>query len=155
MRRTIRTSLAGGVLLFAAACGTATGTTATGTPAVAGSGAAVGAPPAVAATCEKLGQAFDKNIAAFAQSLTTLVADRKTVAQAQESLAAFATAVADATKASEDAEIRADGKQAADQMKAKSADKKFFATIKTAKDVDQTMGVTLTGWMSPITRHCS
>jgi hypothetical protein len=84
-----------------------------------------------------------------------MVADRKTVAQAQDSLAGFATAVTDATKASDDAQLRADGKQAADQMRAKSADPKFFAGIKTGEDVAQTMGPTLTQWLSPVTRHCS
>ena len=153
MRRTIHTLLVGGVLLSAAACGTATGTTApTTTP---GTTIAASTPSAVAATCEALGQAYTTNIAALAQALTTLVADRKTVAQAQQSLAAFATAVADATKASDDAQVRADGKQAADRMRAKSADKRFFAAITTGKDVNQTMGPTLTEWLSPITRHCS
>lgn len=152
MRRTILTLLVGGVLLSAAACGTATDTP-TATPAV--QAPAASAPAAVASTCEALGQAYSKNIAALAESLTTLVADRKTAAQAQASLASFATAVADATKASQDAQFRADGKQAADQMRTRSADTKFFAAIKTKEDVAQTMGPTLTGWLSPVTRHCS
>jgi len=152
MRRMISTLSVGGVLLSATACGTAPGTT--GTPSVA-SAPAGSAPAAVASTCEALGQAYSKNIATFAESLTNLVADRKTVAQAQKSLAGFATAVSDATKASENAELKADGKLAADQMLAKSKDKKFFAGIKTGEDVNQTMGATLTGWLSPVTRHCS
>lgn len=151
MRRTICTLLVGGVLLSAAACGTATDTTATTSPAVAPAGSA----PAVASACEALGEAYNKNIAALAEALTTLVADRKTVAQAQESLATFATAVAEATKASEDAQLRADGKQAADRLRATSADTKFFAAIKTGEDVNKTMGSTLTEWLSPVTRHCS
>jgi hypothetical protein len=152
MRRTIRTLLVGGVLLSAAACGTATGTTAATTTA---SAPAATVPPAVATTCEALGQAYGNNIPALAKALSTLVADPKTVAHAQESLATFADAVADATKASGDAQLRADGKQVADQMRAKSGDTKLFAAIKTTKDVDQTMGPTLTQWLSPIARHCS
>jgi hypothetical protein len=152
MRRTIVTLLVGGVLLSATACGTATGTTAP-TPAISAPGGGVTA--AVASTCEALGQAYEKNIAALAKSLTTLVADRKTVAEAQQSLAAFADAVTDATKASDDTELRADGKKAADAMRAKSEDTKFFAAIKTPEDVDKTMGPTLTQWMSPVNRHCS
>jgi hypothetical protein len=155
MRRTIRTLLVGGVLLSAAACGTATGTTPTTGASTAAGAPAGSVPGTVGATCEALGQAYSKNIASLAESLTTLVADRKTVAKAQESLAGFATAVADATKASDDAQVRADGKQAAEQMRAKSADTKFFATIKTSEDVSKTMGPTLTGWLSPVTRHCS
>jgi hypothetical protein len=160
MRRTIRTLIVGGVLLTATACGTAPGTpNAAGTPAVgsapAGSAPAAKAPPGVGSTCDALGQAYSKNIATFAESLTNLVSDPKAVAKAQQSLAGFATAVSDATKASENAELKADGKLAADQMLAKSKDKKFFAAIKTGEDVNQTMGATLTGWLSPVTRHCS
>jgi hypothetical protein len=155
MRRTIRTLLVGGVLLTAAACGTATDTASTaGTPGVAG------APPATVSTalkstCEALGQAYGRNMAALAESLTTYVGDRTTVARAQASLAAFATAVENATKASTDAKLKADGKQAADRMHAKSTDTKFFGTIKTSQDVEKTMGPTLTAWLSPVTRHCS
>jgi hypothetical protein len=149
MRRTIATLLTGGVLLAVTACGTAGDTT----PVV--SAPTTGAPPAIRSTCEALGQAYGKNMSALAESLSTLVADRATLAQAQRSLAGFATAVVDATKVSDDPQIRADGKQAADRMRAKSADPKFFAAIKTSKDVDQTMGPTLTEWLSPISRHCS
>ena len=41
------------------------------------------------------------------------------------------------------------------QMRAKSSDTKFFATIKTPADVDKTMGTTLTGWLSPVQKQCS
>ena len=149
MRRTIRTLLVGGVLLSAAACGTASGT-----PTVAGS-PAPSVNPAVSATCQALAGVYGNNMAVLAESLANYVADRKAVAQAQGSLAAFAVAVAEATKASEDTQMRADGKTAADRMSAKAADPKFFAAIKTTKDVDQTMGPTLTEWLSPIARHCS
>jgi hypothetical protein len=151
MRRTIRTLLVGGVLLSAAACGTAPGTTAPTMPA----SAPATAPAAVASACEALGRTYNTNLAAFAKALTNMVADRKTVTQAQRSLATFAAAVADATKASTDAQIRADGKQVADRMRAESADPKFFAAIKTTQDVNQTMGPTVTQWLSPIARHCS
>jgi hypothetical protein len=155
MRRTIRTLLVGGVLLTAAACGTAAdNTSSAGTPsAVVAS--APSAPAALKSTCEALGQAYGRNMAALAESLTNLVADRTTVARAQASLAAFATAIENATKASDDAQLRVDGKQAADRMHAKATDPKFFGGIKTAKDVEKTMGPTLTAWVSPISRHCS
>ena len=159
MRRTIRTLFVSGVLLSTAACGTATGTSGTpnvpGAPGGASAPAAAAAPGALASTCEALGQAYSTNIAAFAESLTTLVNDSKAVAGAEASLTAFAGAVADATKGSDDAQIKADGKKAADTMRAKAADKKFFAGIKTAADVERTMGPTLTEWMSPVTKHCS
>lgn len=151
MRRTVTTLLVGGVLLTAAACGTAK------SPAAAPEAAAPAstAPVAIKVTCEALGAAYGKNMAPFAEALTKYVADRKTIAAAQQSLAAFATAVADATQSGGDAQLKADGKQAADQMRAKSADAKFFAAIKTSEDVNKTMGSTLTAWLSPVNRHCS
>ena len=152
MRRTIPTLLAAGVLLTAAACGTATDPA---TPASAPAAAAPSVPAAVKSTCEALGQAYGRNMAALAESLTNLVADRTTAPRAQASLADFGTAIENATKASDDARMRADGKQTADRMRATSADPKFFGAIKTSGDVQKTMGPTLTGWLSPVARHCS
>lgn len=151
MRRAIRTVLAAGVLLTAAACGAGPGGTGGTTPA----SVPATAPPATAAACEALAQAYGKNMAPFAQSLGGLVADGKAVKPAQQALAAFAAAVQGATQASTDAEIRADGQRAADEMRATAADAKFFAGIKTAEDVDRAMGQTLTGWLAPLNRHCS
>lgn len=156
MRRTIPTLLAAGVLLTAAACGTATDQTgpATGTPgAVAASAPSV--PAAIRSTCEALGQAYGRNMAALAESLTNLVADPANTPRAQASLAAFGAAIENATKASDDTQLRADGKQTADRMRTTSADPKFFRAIKTTGDVAKTMGPTLTGWLSPVSRHCS
>ena len=151
MRRTIPTLLAAGVLLTAAACGTAApGSTAAGTPS-----AEAAAPPALKSTCEALGEAYGRNMAALAESLTNLVADRSAVARAQASLAAFGAAVENATKSSDDARLRTDGAQTAARIRTTSADPKFFAAVKTTADVQRTMGPTLTGWLAPVTRHCS
>ncbi|XVV09789.1 hypothetical protein ACQP2X_33735 [Actinoplanes sp. CA-131856] len=143
------------VLLVAAAassgCYTATGAT-PGTSA---------APPSVStelkSTCDALGKAYGERMAPFAESLTTLVGKRTPEAQkrAQDSLAAFATAVDDATRDSGDTELRTDGKKTADQLRATSGDAAFFAAIKTEKDVTTTLGPTLKGWLTPVTRHCS
>ncbi|MBL7258134.1 hypothetical protein [Paractinoplanes lichenicola] len=146
--------LAGGLLLLASACGTATGSPGT-TPQAASAAPITTAQAATKSTCEALGQAYGKNMAPFAEALTKYVADRKTIAAAQSSLAAFATAVQEATATSEDAQVKADGKQAADKMHAKSTDATFFGTIKTSKDVDKTLGPTMTEWLSPVSRHCS
>ncbi|MFF5077305.1 hypothetical protein ACFY36_09645 [Actinoplanes sp. NPDC000266] len=141
------------VLLTAAAaagCSTAAGSTTT-LP------AAPSAPAELKSTCDALGKAYGERMAPFAQSLTTLVGKRTPDAQkqAQDSLAAFATAVDDATRTSSDATLKADGKKTADQLRTKSGDTKFFATIKTEKDVTTTLGPTLKEWLSPVTRHCS
>ncbi|MBM2621076.1 hypothetical protein JIG36_36805 [Actinoplanes sp. LDG1-06] len=156
MRRTAHVLLAAGLLGAVASCGTATnsGNPAVGTPGAAAAPAST-APAAIRTTCEALGQAYGKNMAPFAEALTRFVTDRKTIATAQQSLAAFATAVQDATAASTDAQLKADGKQAADRMHAKSTDAQFFGAIKTTKDVDKTLGPTLTEWLSPVQRHCT
>ncbi|XVU22683.1 hypothetical protein ACQPZJ_36225 [Actinoplanes sp. CA-054009] len=143
------------VLLAAAAAATGCGTAAGSSP------GATAAPPSVPAelksTCDALGKAYGERMAPFAESLTTLVGKRTPDAQkrAQDSLAAFATAVDDATRASGDTALRADGKKTADQLRAKSGDAAFFAGIKTEKDVTTTLGPILKEWLTPVTRHCA
>ncbi|MFC7534333.1 hypothetical protein [Actinoplanes sp. GCM10030250] len=154
MHRSIPTLLlTSGILLTAAACGTAPGA---GPTAGAASGPAVPTPaPAIAVTCEALSQVYQANMAPLAQALTEVTTDAKTTTQAQRAMANFATAVQDATKASTDAELRSDGQKAADQLRAKSKDAAFFKTIKSPADVDKTIGPALTEWLSPIQRHCA
>ncbi|GAA0486023.1 hypothetical protein Ade02nite_09690 [Paractinoplanes deccanensis] len=148
------------VLLVAAAvavvsgCGTVAGTPA-GTPPPAAPAPSV--PAELKATCDALGKVYGEKMAPFAQSLTTMVGrrDAGTQKQARESLEAFAAAVDEATRASGDAGLKADGKKAADQLRAKAADAKFFAGIRTDRDVSNTLGPALKEWLSPVTRHCS
>ncbi|GGN64619.1 hypothetical protein GCM10010112_25050 [Actinoplanes lobatus] len=139
--------LAGGILLTATACGTAADTAAP-----AGSAAVVA--PGVATGCQALAKAYGANMAPFAKALTETVSDPKAASKAQQALASFATAVDDATKGSEDAQLRTDGKKAAEQLRTKSGDAKFFQAIKTPEDVNKTMGQNLTEWLSPVQRHC-
>ncbi|MCO8271743.1 hypothetical protein M1L60_14190 [Actinoplanes sp. TRM 88003] len=154
LRRTLRTAAVLGLVSAAAACGTAMSPG--GAPVASGAPAPVAtAPAALRTTCEAVGQAYQKNMAPFAEALTKYVADRKTIATAQQSLASFATAVQEATAASEDADLKSAGKKAATQMHAKSTDAKFFEAIKTPKDVEKTLGTTLTGWLSPVSSRCS
>ncbi|MEU4159175.1 hypothetical protein [Actinoplanes sp. NPDC026670] len=150
MRRAFYALLTGGILLAASACGTAPGSPGANTTA----GAAPSIPPAGPA-CEALAKVYDQNMGPYAQALTTLATDPKTIAQAQQSLAAFATAVQEATKGSADTELEAAGKQAAKQMHAKSTDAKFFATIKSTDDVTKAIGPTLTEWLGPVQRRCA
>ncbi|WP_433789119.1 hypothetical protein [Actinoplanes sp. CA-252034] len=148
MRRVLYALLTGGALLTATACGTAPNSPGTAP-------AAPPSTPAAGAACEALAQVYDKNMGSYAKALTALAADPKTIAQAQQSLAAFATAVQGATETSADTQLQAAGKQAAKQMHDKSTDAKFFATIKTTEDVTEAIGPTLSEWLSPVQRHCS
>ncbi|GIE80763.1 hypothetical protein Aph02nite_67130 [Actinoplanes philippinensis] len=151
MRHVIATLLAGGALLTVSACGTAPGAPGSG---AGGATAAVTTPPAGAA-CEALAQVYGTKMAPYAKALTTLATDPATIAQAQQSLAAFATAVQDATDTSADAGLKAAGKKAAEQMQKKSTDEKFFRAIKTPDDVNKAVGPTLSSWLAPVQQHCS
>ncbi|MCU7730513.1 hypothetical protein ODJ79_42935 [Actinoplanes sp. KI2] len=152
MRRAVRVVVAGGVAaLFAAGCGSAP------SPGPV-SPAAPTAAPETKATCEAVGEAYTKNIGPFAEALTAMVQPNATAASratAQRKLRALADSLRGATQSSGDARLRSDGKQAADQLQARSADAKFFGTIKTTHDVDTVLGPSLKQWLSPVTHHCS
>lgn len=146
--------VAGAALLTLAACGITSGGS-TATPAVPSGGPAPAAAPQTKAGCEAVGQAYTKSMGPLAEAVTKMVGGGGTAAQAQAKLADFATAIRTATERSGDAALRADGKQTADALKAKSADAKTFSGIKTQDDVSNLLGPTLKGWLSPVTQHCS
>jgi hypothetical protein len=145
MRRAVWSLAVGGALVSMAACG-ATPARAPAVTVVAGNKEA----------CEAVGQAYAKSMAPFAEAVTKAAggtaADRK---QAQQKLEAFAASIRAATENSTDAQIRADGVQTADRLKAKAADGKLFTAVKTQQDVSTLLGPTLKEWLSPITHHCS
>jgi len=152
MRRAVRVVVAGGVAaLFAAGCGSApnSGPVSPAVPVAA---------PETKVTCEAVGEAYTKNIGPFAVALTGMVQTTPTAAgraAAQQKLKALADSVRAATQSSGDAQLKADGKQAADQLRAKAADATFFGTIKTAQDVSTVLGPSLKQWLSPVNHHCS
>src|ERR1700712_5296207 len=121
MRRALFGVVAGGLLLGMAACGSTGGPTpGAGTPGV--GGATVSLAPGEAATkasCEAIGDVYSKNMGAFASSLSKVPSDGDLARKdAQQKLGDFGTAVLGATKGSADAQLRADGKQAATQLQA-------------------------------------
>ena len=161
MRRVVLGLVVGGALLAAAACGSAgSPTPGAGTPAV--GGAAASLTPEQAATkvsCEAIGSVYTKNMGAFAESLSKVpaagtdgVAARK---EAQQKLSAFGAAVLGATQGSADAQLRADGKQAAGQLQTTAKNAAFFAKIKTTQDVSTVLGPSMKEWLAPVTHHCS
>ena len=166
MRQAVRAFIISGVLLSAAACGTATNP-APGEQAV-GIGTAT-APPSgtqteatIRSSCEAIGQVYSTHMAPIAEALSKLAADRSSPGddkaserQVQQSLTAFATAIRGATDKSADPQLQAAGKKAADQLKAKAADRKLFSEVKTPQDVNTAVGPTLKEWLSPIEQQCS
>jgi hypothetical protein len=153
MRRALFGIVAGGLLLGAAACGSTGGPTpGAGTP-------AVGPAPeqlATKASCEAIGDVYTKNMGAFATSLSKVPASGDTARKdAQQKLTAFGSAILGATAGSTDAQMRADGKQAADQLQATAKNAGFFAKIKTTGDVSAVLGPTMKEWLAPVTHHCS
>ncbi len=168
MRQAVPALIISGVLLTAAAaCGTATN------PAPGEAGVGIGsatAPPAAArsaeaairSSCEALGQAYGKNMAPFAESLTKLADARKQAGddkeprrRVQQSLQTFAIAIRNATQNSLDAKLRSDGKQTADRLQAKATEADLFKEIKTPEDVNKALGSTLKEWLAPVDQHCS
>jgi hypothetical protein len=152
MRRAVRVVVAGGVAaFFVAACGSAPSSERV-SPAV------TVAAPQTKVTCEAVGEAYTKNIGPFAEALTRMVQATPTAATratAQQKLKALADSLRAATQGSADAQLKSDGKQAADRLQAKASDAKFFGTIKTAQDVSTVLGPSLKEWLSPVNHHCS
>jgi hypothetical protein len=167
MRRAVQIVVAGGALLLAAACGTSKSPSAPSTAAQPAAGASAAGPgagalPAAAsetrALCESLGQVYNKNMGAFAESLNKMVAakgTKTTTQEAQVALRGFSVAVRGATEKSSDAQLKSDGKQAAETLQTKSADPKFFSAIKTSADVNTVLGANLKEWLAPVQHHCS
>ena len=160
MRRVALGLVVGGLLLGAAACGAA-GNPApgAGTPAVGGAVTLTPEQAATKASCEAIGEVYTKNMGTFATSLSKVPAAGTDGAaareEAQQKLGAFGSAVLDATKGSSDAQLRADGKQAAGRLATKAKDAAFFAKIKTTDDVSTVLGPTMKEWLAPVTHHCS
>ncbi len=162
MRRVVPALALAGVLLSAAACGTARSPepgTATA-PAVAPTGAPAQPAPAVAQTCalcETLGQAYSEHLGPFAEALSATVADGGKTAQkqARDQLSGLADAITEATRANPDAQVQTDGAKAAGQLKKASTDDGLFRQVRSADDVNTMMGTTLKEWMAPVARHCS
>ena len=162
MRRAAPALALVGVLLSAAACGTARGPE-PGTPA-APAPAAASADPAQAqsrALCETLGQVYSKHLGPFAEALSATVeggtAAREETAQkqARQQLTGLADAIVEATRANPDAQVQADGAKAAEQLRKASADDKFFRDVRSAEDVNTVVGTTMQTWIEPVARHCS
>jgi hypothetical protein len=167
MRQAVQAFFLTGVLLSAAACGTATNP-APGEAGV-GIGTASAPPPAqrsaeasTRSACEALGQVYSRHMAPFAQALTELADarkspgdDKKNEQEVKQALTAFATAISGATAESTDPELRTAGKETADKLKAKAADTKSFSAVKSTQDVNTTLGSTLKGWLSPLDQKCS
>lgn len=157
MRRAVFGVVAGGLLLVAAACGTTGGPTpGVGTPAVGGAVSLTPEQVATKASCEAIGDVYAKNMGAFASSLSKVPASGDTARKdAQQKLTDFGAAILGATGGSTDAQMRADGKQAAGRLQATAKNAEFFARIRTTDDVSTVLGPTMKEWLAPVTHHCS
>jgi hypothetical protein len=169
MRRAVIALVAGGVLLAAAACGTAPAPSSTGSGAAAGTQAPASTDPKVQASltdtrqvCEAVGKANSKDIGPFAASVSKLVASRKaggTAAaaakqDAQHALVTYGEDLRAATQGSANEQVRADGTTVADTLKAKAADNATFDQLKTNTDIATLLGPTMTEWTAPVSKHC-
>lgn len=153
MRRALFGVVAAGLLLSAAACGS------TGGPTPGAGTAAVSLAPeqvATKASCEAIGDVYTKNMGAFATSLSKVPSSGDIARKdARQKLTDFGTAILGATAKSTDAQMRADGKQAAGQLTKTAKDAAFFAKVRTTEDVSTVLGPTMKEWLAPVTHHCS
>ena len=153
MRRIMVGLVFSGVLLSAAACGSTGGVE----PAPGGAPASL-TPEQLAtkASCEAIGDVYTKNMGAFATSLSKVPASGDAARkEAQQKLTAFGSAILGATSSSTDAQMRADGKETAEHLRATAKSGAFFAKIKTTDDVSTVLGPTMKEWLAPVTHHCS
>lgn len=167
MRRAVQAFIVSGVLLSAAACGTATtGPTPGSAPqAPQAPGAAAPTPtgpPADKTSCEALSEVYNQNMAPFAEAVTRMADARQRSQDDQDferrvkqTLTSFATAITAATSDSTDPRLRTDGKKTAERLKAKAGDATFIGGIKTPEDATTVLGPTLKEWLSPVAQHCS
>ena len=161
MRRAAPALALVGVLLSAAACGTARGPE-PGAPAPApGAASADAAQAQTRALCETLGQVYSKHLGPFAEALSATVEggtparEETAQKQAKEQLNGLADAIVEATRANPDTQVQADGVKTAEQLRKTSADEGFFRKVKSAEDVNTVVGSTMKTWMEPVARHCS
>jgi hypothetical protein len=150
MRRAVVGVVVAGLIGGLAACGTG------GDPA----GAPSLTPEQLATknSCEAIGSVYTKNLGPFAEALSKMTASGDAAAarkNAQAKLSAFGAELQATTDGSQDAQMRADGRQAADQLRKTSADDAFFKKIKTTQDVSDVVGPMMKQWLAPVTHHCS
>ena len=157
MRRALFGVVAGGLLLTAAACGSTGGPTpGAGTPGAAGPVSLSPEQAATKASCEAIGDVYSKNMGVFASSLSKVPTTGDTARlDARQKLTDFGAAILGATRTSTDAQLRADGKQAATRLQATAKNAAFFAKIKTTQDVSTVLGPSMKEWLAPVTHHCS
>jgi hypothetical protein len=169
MRRAVTALVVSGLLLTATGC-SLSHNTASGQP-VPGGAAAAPVNPSVSASladtrsvCDAIGKVYSKDYAALATALSKLVSSRKgspasaqssSKQQAQEALRAFADDVRGATQTSTNDQVRTDGTQTADQLKAHADDGTLFDKVKSTGDMQNLLGPTMKGWLAPISNHCT
>lgn len=179
MRRVLLTTTLGVVLLTGTACGT--GTTDSGNPPAAAGPTSAAATPAAAATsaapspsadftadtkkvCAKVKKTIEKDARGFGEELGKMIAYKqadnsgqaaKARDAAKRELRAFAGNVNEQTAAALDPELRAAGKEAADNIRQTAATNTYFNKIDSLKDVEKGLEKLMISWFIPLGSHCA
>jgi hypothetical protein len=167
MRRALLAVLAGGTLLTGAACDSdATGDDPTAAAPASAAPATSAAPDYSANTklvCDRLQTIYQGELrdlgTAMGKMITYKEAKQATDVKKSENAAAaelkaVAAKIRTETAKADDPDVRKAGATSAAKLEASAKDRKYFARVKTLKDLNATIEGQLTQWLTPIAGYC-
>jgi hypothetical protein len=169
MRRAILAVALGGVLLSGAACSSSDAKSsdsaaATPTPSSAPTSAAPDYSANTKLVCDKLQKIFNTDLEGFGTQVGKMIAYKEAnqapeAAKAQQAagqqLKNVGAKVKQETAAAQDPELQTAGATSADKFTKSATDQKFFARIKTTKDLDRTIEAQMNEWLTPVAGYCA
>jgi hypothetical protein len=168
MRRAILAVALGGVLLTGAACSSdaksSDSAAATHTPSTAPTSAAPDYSDNTKLVCDKLQKIFNTDLEGFGTQVGKMIAYKEAnqapeAAKAQQAaglqLKNVGAKVKQETAVAQDPELQTAGATSAAKFTKSAADEKFFARIKTTKDLDRTIEAQMNEWLTPVAGYCA
>ena len=168
MRRAILAVALGSVLLTGGACSSdaksSDSAAATRTPSAAPTSAAPDYSDNTRLVCDKLQKIFNTDLEGFATQVGKMIAYKEAnqapeAAKAQQAagqqLKNVGAKVKRETAVAQDPELQTAGATSADKFTKSAADQKFFARIKTTKDLDRTIEAQMNEWLTPVAGYCA
>jgi hypothetical protein len=172
MRRALLAVIAGGALLTGAACDSATKSTADSAPAESSVPSRVPdetLPPLpdysadTKQVCGRLQTVYSGELRAFGTEIGKMVSYKEAkqapeAATAQKAAAgqlkAAGAKIRQETAAAKDPDLKAAGAASAAKFERSAQDGRYFARVKTMKDLDATLQTQMTEWLTPVSGYC-
>jgi hypothetical protein len=168
MRRAILALALGGILLTGAACDSdakdAASAGAAATPTAEPSSAGPDYSANTKLVCDNLQKVFDNDLEGFGTQVGKMIAHKEAKQAPEAALAQQAASaqlktvgakVKQETAAAQDPELQTAGATSAEKFVKSAGDAKFFARIKTTKDLDRTIESQLKEWLNPVAGYCA